>query len=97
MLVLLYFYFAILFAVKTLYKRQGVGAGCADKGLTLKECREAIYILGYNTMITNVSNPDIQKGCVVKEVLPGFFTESYFNLVNGRPDVNYRSICLAGI
>ena len=88
-----------MFAVRTKYKlRPGQIVGCGEKGLTLTECDDAIYLLGYKHPIIRTIRPDMPKGCVVAEdFTTGVYTKSYYNGFEGQSEGGYSVICYAGI
>ena len=93
-----------LFIVKSLYEgKDGHPAGCGDKSLTVNECKEALYTLGYNTGVNLLSGTwnDRPKGCVIGDTdRDTIYAESYFNRVTGHTGFTsnaFKSICFAGI
>ena len=89
---------SLLFIVKSLYEVQDSHpAGCGDKGLTPKECNEALYALGYREYTLGTWN-DRPKGCVIGDPNDDtIYTESYFNAITGHRGDLFKSICFPGI
>ena len=91
-----------LFAVKSLYKRRdAVGIGCGDKGLSFEECKQAVKLLGYNPDVSRGQFPDMPEGCVIGTDADSsslnHYTTSFYNLVRGVSSDHYKSICFEGI